>query len=792
MKIRIAALLVAFSIVFSILAAVPVGSWNLYPSFTLPLGKVIETGEKVYYLAGGGLFSYDKGTQESFSYTVDNSLSDYYVSNIFYDRSGERLAVCYSNGNIDILSDDGSLINMSDIRDASVSSSKAINDVAWDNDRLYVATGFGVVAFDVSKRKVIDSGNYGNEVTAIGVTDELVIISSGDDLLSINKGARINKLENWKKIASPGKIDELAGENTSVLYGRNGIKVLKLIFSEDNSLVIEEKGYTYQPFIITEKGIGYVDGNYIVAGGEVISLPENVSGGMLGALDPSVQIWTLDTEGITSYIRSGNTWGIINGRVRPYSFSVREASFIIPDKSGERIYFTTLGPTEYRKALSTENEGIFTRQQTTLLCDGNICDVAARGVELGNVAAEFIPAAESRGAATTRLAENPADKDTYFIGTGNDGLYKVTAGKFVGKYDSSNAPMSAPWGCRVYEVSFDRSGNMWVGADGLTPSTGIMVLPSAKKDLNPSEVKRSDWYIPDLKGFENGKDIRIFHCDKSPVIFIFSSNINHCFVAYHTNGTPDNFDDDKAVLWNDLTDIDGKSFSPERVTAIAEDKDGKVWIGTTEGIIEISSPADALDSNLRVRRLKIDHGDGTGLADYLAGTDIVLDISVDGANRKWVATAASGVYLVNPAGNEILKHFTASNSPLPSQKVNAVFASGITNSVYFATPEGVIEYGNDATMPSDDFSSIKVYPNPVTPDYGGEATVEGLMDGALVKIADSSGTVVWQGHAEGGMITWNMTNSSGKRVRTGVYYIFVSSSANGVSKGAVAKIMVVN
>ncbi len=792
MKIRFIALLASVLTVFSLIAAVPVGIWSMYPSFTLPLGKVIETGDKVYYLAGGGLFSYDKGTQESFSYTADNLLSDYYVSDIFFDRNSGRIAVCYSNCNIDILSDDGSIVNLSDIRDASVSSSKSINGAAWDGDILYIATNFGVVVFDVARCKVIDSGNYGNEINAIGVTDDCIVISSGEDLLAINKVDRINKFDNWKVIGSPGKIDELAYDKSSGLLGRSGVKVLKISLSGDKKALTQEIGYTYQPFITTEKGIGYISGNNIDVGGEVIPLPDKAADNIIGALDPAVQVWALDADGIASFIRSGNSWNIISERVRPYSISVREASFIIPDRSGERIYFTILGPSVYRTALSTESEGIFTRQQTALLYDGKISDVAARGVDLGNVASEFIPKYEGRAAATTRLAENPDDKDTYFIGTGNDGLYKITSGQFVGKYDSSNAPMSAPWGSRVYEVSFDRGGNLWVGADGLTASSGIMVLPSAKKDLKPSEVKHSDWFIPDLKGFENGKDIRIFHCDKSPVVFIFSSNSNHCFVAYHTNGTPDNFDDDKAVLWNDLTDNDGKTFSPEHVTSIAEDKDGKVWIGTTEGVIEISSPADALDPNMRVRRLKIDHGDGTGLADYFAGTDVVLDISVDGANRKWVATAASGVYLVNPAGNEILKHFTASNSPLPSQKVNAVHASKITNSVYFATPEGVMEYGNDATIPSDNFSSIKVYPNPVTPDYGGEATIDGLMEGSLVKIADSSGTVVWQGRAEGGMITWNMTNSSGKRVRTGVYYIFVSSSADGVSKGAVAKIMVVN
>lgn len=102
-----------------------------------------------------------------------------------------------------------------------------------------------------------------------------------------------------------------------------------------------------------------------------------------------------------------------------------------------------------------------------------------------------------------------------------------------------------------------------------------------------------------------------------------------------------------------------------------------------------------------------------------------------------------------------------------------------------------MEYGSDATKPADSFSDIKIYPNPVTPEYGGDVTIEGLMDGSLVKIADSAGAVVWQGRAEGGMITWNTENSAGRRVRTGVYYVFVSSNASESAKGATAKLMIV-
>ncbi len=67
------------------------------------------------------------------------------------------------------------------------------------------------------------------------------------------------------------------------------------------------------------------------------------------------------------------------------------------------------------------------------------------------------------------------------------------------------------------------------------------------------------------------------------------------------------------------------------------------------------------------------------------------------------------------------------------------------------------------------------------------------MDNSLVKIADSAGNVIFTTRSEGGMAVWDGCNSSGQRVKTGVYYVFASQSGENTStKGAVTKIMVVN
>ena len=66
------------------------------------------------------------------------------------------------------------------------------------------------------------------------------------------------------------------------------------------------------------------------------------------------------------------------------------------------------------------------------------------------------------------------------------------------------------------------------------------------------------------------------------------------------------------------------------------------------------------------------------------------------------------------------------------------------------------------------------------------------MDSSLVKITDAAGNLVYQTKSEGGMAVWDGCNTSGERVRTGVYYVFASQSAEDQSgNSAVTKILVV-
>ena len=278
-----------------------------------------------------------------------------------------------------------------------------------------------------------------------------------------------------------------------------------------------------------------------------------------------------------------------------------------------------------------------------------------------------------------------------------------------------------------------------------------------------------------------------------------SNTVFHCDAYYQgslrvvrTQGTASP-SDDVCYIVSDFIDQDSKHLAFNYFYCMAEDKLGRVWIGTDNGLFEISNPDNISGNSIRVNHMKVPRNDGSNFADYLLDGETIHAIAVDPSNRKWVATANSGIYLVSENGDAIIEHFDTTNSPLQDNAVTAV-TCGHDNRVYIATRYGLVEYMSDSAPAMDDFSEVYAYPNPVRPEYTGWITITGLMDSSLVKIADAAGNVFFQGVSEGGMLTWDGCDRSGNRVKTGVYYVFASSGGGSgqSSDGAVTKILVVN
>ena len=87
-------------------------------------------------------------------------------------------------------------------------------------------------------------------------------------------------------------------------------------------------------------------------------------------------------------------------------------------------------------------------------------------------------------------------------------------------------------------------------------------------------------------------------------------------------------------------------------------------------------------------------------------------------------------------------------------------------------------------------SNLKVFPNPVRPDYLGKVHITGLMYNSDVKIVNAAGKLVAEGTSVGGEFSWDCCMQSGRRVGSGIYYALCTDKEG--KKGAVAKILIIH
>jgi hypothetical protein len=99
----------------------------------------------------------------------------------------------------------------------------------------------------------------------------------------------------------------------------------------------------------------------------------------------------------------------------------------------------------------------------------------------------------------------------------------------------------------------------------------------------------------------------------------------------------------------------------------------------------------------------------------------------------------------------------------------------------FGTDMGLCSYAEDVVEAETTLSknTVTVFPNPVRPNTNAIVTIQGLTDGAEVKIVNSSGQVVWGTKSTGGSVRWNCCNISGHRVASGVYHVVCNTEDAG-------------
>ncbi len=809
MNCRLLYLLIALVVSVVSEAQTAPGEWYVYSVYSDRLADVVETPGKVYYLSGGNLYSYDADDNETYAYTTHNKLNGSVISKIAYNRSGKYLCIVYDDANIDLLHEDGQIVNLPDIKVASLGYDKDIKTVNPTDNGLMLGTSFGFVIFDAEGDHVTESAVYGSPVSFIDTDGERLYIIHDNVLKHAPLSARHNTPAAFSNLYDVHQSSGFVCKEDNLLFVNDNHDRVELLDIDYGSGRIEMKTLVEAPGLRT---LRRCEGGFYVASPEKIylfdaagnltdtrSLPEPLRSGDVYFYDNSTKVYT-GNGGLARYDISSATPTVLMEAAQPENvLTCERVTFMKPSADGSRIYLSNLGSSAWNSSAYGDITDSSV-QSVNLLENGRVIDITPQSGftfdnEVFDEAKQQYPADEVPLLGPAGMAvEDPDDASVIYICNGLEGVFVVRDGVPVGKINSENAPIAPTWGAkggRTFCVAFDPKGNMYVGSEynSARGLQSVIMLPAAKR--RSGSWSASDWVQLPLRGaFTGNKDISMLFCRQSRMAFFIDGLYNGKLVAYDTNGTYDNIADDKHIVWETLTDQDGKEFHPEYYTCLVEDRKGRVWVGSNEGVVELTSPLRAASPDFRINRIKVPRNDGTNLADYLLSTDKINAIAVDHSNRKWIATETSGVYLVSENGDEILAHYTPDNSYLPSSAVYSVACDADNNRVYFGTATGMVSFAGNSSPGRESYSDILAYPNPVRPDYQGDITITGLMDGSLVKIADSNGNVVAQMRSEGGMAIWNGCNASGSPVRSGVYYVFTSQNSNGTS-AAVTKIVII-
>jgi hypothetical protein len=737
----------------------PVGSWTDRLSYNTTVSLASGNSE-IYASTGASILVYNKEFSELRKLSKVNGLSETGISSIAWSPESNCLIIAFKSTNLDLLFRDN-IYTIPDIKNKYIPLKKRINKIRTSGKYAYLAAGFGIVVVDLARKEIRDTWHPGPgqelcEVFDIAFSDDKIYAATEAGLWVAditNQG--LSWSGNWTQytgLPDPGSLCNIVlfagsviycnvpGNTGDVLYSVHGPGEVFSAFPGEHLTSIENSP----------------DGFTVSSPGSVYSYGNN------GTLLRKIDSFGLNDTYISQSIISGNDLWIAdrnNGLVR--GKDLKDFSLL-----------TLPGPGTNKVSSITAGDG------TLMICAGGT-DNSWKGLErkfqvslFSNNTFTNLLSPEASDA--MRICTDSQNSAHFYVSSWGDGIFEYNGTNLIKHYDESNSPLEAgpsPGdGIRICGLAMDSGRNLWVAESGKEGRVKIL-----KPDGN---------WIVNL--FTTGVpllgDIISASSGQKWILLPESSGV----LVIDDNGTPGIFTDDisKRLF---IRDEDGTRI--ERALSVAEDNDGNIWIGTDQGPVIYRTNTSVFSEDVRGYRIKVPRNDGSGLADYMLGTETITSVSVDGANRKWLGTKSSGVYLLSSDGSEMIRNYTEKNSALLSDSIASLALDNLTGEIWIGTSKGTVSVRELAIKGSENYSRVYAFPNPVREDYMGKLTITGLIKDTSVKITDISGNLVFETRSEGGQAEWDLATYSGNRVKTGVYLIFCASPDG--SSSCMTKVLVV-
>ncbi|MCS7302822.1 MAG: hypothetical protein NZ606_05245 [Candidatus Kapabacteria bacterium] len=718
----------------------------------------------LWVATGGGIFVADMRTNTiEAEYRPGQGLLALEIQSITSTPDGSMIIAGATDGTLEMLSpDSGAISSLTDIRRAADQyPRRTVNDLLVHGDRVYVATDFGIVIYDLQRGVPLETvdpvASFAPKaaITALALRNDTLIVAGSGGLASVWLGVpSLRDRRQWRswKLPAGWSWDGNAVGIATDAQGRLVVATMRTILRESgDSLAIAWQHptdwtdpisgmcrYGDQVLFAVAKRLYQLDGG-VPWGKEMPARIQRLR--VVLQRGQPILVAALAANGVA--LVAEDTVQVI----KPNSMLANTAYDLAVDTRGNLWVATAAGGRGGSgfACFDRRQWRIFTPQTDNRVPTVNYYRVAATptgDVWLSSWGAGLLRAVWVSDDSVALEYYN--NQNSPLVGFAGNPSYTVP-GKAVG--DQQGTTWIAHWGNWIQSSSHliarDVNGRFYGYTYPGNPSSVGYFLHIA---LDAAGTKWLGSYRTDADG--SG------------------------LVWFNDGGTLDNTRDDR---WGRIT-TQGTALPSNTITALATDRTGMLWVGTTAGVAVVVNPTAVLSGATPFIRTVRE----------LRGV-VINTIAVDALNNKWIGTP-NGIWIIGDDGITILGTITQAQYPvLLSNDIRAITTDGAQGILYIGTERGINVLRTIAVAPRQEYQ-LQLYPQPYDPEQG-MLTIEGLAPETELRISTISGVTIRTIRTRSRMVLWDGRDEGGNLLPTGIYLLHaVSEQGNG---SAVAKIALV-
>ena len=741
-------------------------SWEDFYSYN-NVKDFIKVEDEIYAIVDNAIFTFNITTRGVTKISSVNGLSGETTTSLYYSKVFDKVVIGYETGLLEIVDGNNNITIAKDIVNFNYSGSKQINNITEYNNKLYLATPFAIIEYDIENLQFGDTFFIGNQSSEISINQ--IQIYEGIIYAATEDGVFTASVDNPNLIDFNNWTQHFSGSFSAVEIFDNQVFVSgnRTLYTIENNTLLLKKRYpaTIRNInssqgnltINTQRGVYVNDLNNL----EIVNFKTSSTDLYYYDLNTAffeentLFLGTKEFGILKSNLQSISTFEEIHpdGPVSNLSFSigVNNINLWVVYGSYDSAY-TPLGKRFGYSHYNGEN------WLNTPYSDFNLRDLV-------------------------HITFDPQNNNKVYLSSWGGGMLVVEDDVVTTHWNHTNSGLeklvySNPnyISTRINGAAFDTQGNLWIA--------NAWVDERVKKydtEGNWSSFDMSSVITNPALGLNEliiDKTNNIWIGSRRNGVLVFNENGNNkkSLTTEQTKGS--------------LPDLNAKT--------IKVDNNNRIWIGTKKGLVVYSNAANVFNSNTTDAEPIIILDDG--IPKKLLGDQPINTIAIDGADNKWFGTETGGVLKTNPSGTTTLKNFNKDNSPLPSNNILKIAVDNSSGKVFFATDKGIVAFNSNVSSYGESLPEVYAYPNPSTKNNE-FITIDGrngthLPNGTNIKILDTAGNLVYETNAKegqelfGGKVVWNKTNLAGNKVASGIYIVLLITKDNLETR--VAKIAIIN